>query len=292
MKFKKINHNLAFNIVAAVVLLLIIFGGVLSVIGYFTFTKNLTNQYVKHSYSIANLSSAIVDGDMIDEYLAGNETDPEYKTTQQRLDVILDKQGCTLIYVIKVDTKDYRSYTSIFNSVQEGRGYTRWQLGEEKKTTSTDYANIYERLYTKQSESEYIVRTKYLRGKEAHITSLVPIYGSDGEVKAILCVQTPMSELTSGRSRYLRIVITWIAITLVGISAAYFVFVKNQFVKPLHKVTKEANRFALDKDGSEKIELSNISKINEIAVLAKSITQMEEDINKYIEEVKTITALD
>lgn len=290
MKFKKINHNLAFNIVAAVVLLLIVFGGVLSVIGYFTFTKNLTNQYIKQSYAIADLSSAIVDGDKIDYYLTVGEDDDSYKLTQSRLDVILEKQACTLIYVIKVDTSDYQSFLSIFNSVQEGHGYTRWELGASKYTTNDDYANIYRRLYAQETEREYIVRNKNLRGKEAHITSLVPIKGSDGEVKAILCVQTPMSELTAGRSRYLRIVITWIIITLVGISAVYFVFVKNQFVKPLHKVTKEANRFALDKDGSEKIELSNISKINEIAVLAKSITQMEEDINKYIEEVKTITA--
>ena len=117
MKFKRFNRNLAFNIVAAVVVLLVVFGSVLSIIGYLQFTKTLTNQYIKHSYNIADLASAIVDGDKIDYYLEEGENNESYQTTQNRLDIILSKQSCTLLYVIKVDTKDYKTFISIFNSI-------------------------------------------------------------------------------------------------------------------------------------------------------------------------------
>ena len=290
MKTKKFNHSLAFTIVVAIVILLVVFGSVLSLIGFFQFKKTLTAQYVELSYNITDVASSVVDGDKIDYYMSHSEDDESYTETQKKLDTILSKQSCTLLYVIQVDTTDYLSFLSVFNSVDASGKYTRWEKGLFRKTTNEEYAHAYKQLYEKQIDRTYIVRKTNLGNNEPHITSIIPIKDSNDNVTALLCVQTPMNKLTSGMRTYLLNVIIWIIISIVIVSVSYFIFIRNQFVRPLHRVTIEANRFANEKDSTKKITLENISKINEIDVLARSINKMEEDIDNYIEQVKTIDA--
>ena len=290
MKFKKFNRNLIFIIILAVVVLLVVFGGVLSFIGYHQFYESLTKQYVNHSYSVAHISASVVNGNKIDYYLDNDETEITYAHTQDQLNRILVDSGVTLIYVIKVDTEDYLSFKSVFNSVDPNDSrYKRWSLGYERDTTNEEYATYYKQIYNKEIDRAYIERNKNLGDKDPHITALVPILDINDNVTAILCVQTPMSELKKGGNAYLLNVIIYIIIAIIIVATSYAVYIRNQFIAPLHKVTKEAIRFATHKAEGNKIELENISKINEIDALAKTIGKMEDDINTYIEEVKTMS---
>ena len=128
------------------------------------------------------------------------------------------EQNATLIYAISVDTSDYNSFLSVFNTVNESSSYTPWEVGYQRNTTNEEYRQIYIDIYEHGLEKASIARTSNLGGKEPNITVLIPIKNVDGMVSAILCVQRPMEELNTGRMDYLKGVLAAAIILILGTS--------------------------------------------------------------------------
>ena len=291
MKRLKIRNNLALNIVSAIILLLVFFGVLVSVIGYISFTDSLEREYTDMAYRSANTAATLVNGDRIDYYLSAGEEDPDYKLSQDRMDILCDKMDLTLIYVIKVDTSDYNSFVSVFNSVNKNNTrYTRWEVGHFRETTNESYRQIYKDLYENGKAYGTIFRVKDLNGAEPHLTLLIPVKNSAGQTTAVLCVQRPMNELVNGRRPYLiNIVITTVLLSLfVTVSAA--VYIRRQFVSPLRKVINEADRFARETTAPLQPLSNKISRISELQKLVSSVNTMETDMLQYIDNLKNVTA--
>ena len=70
-RLKALRYNMAFNITAVIVLLLAAFGIVVSVVGILKFSDALDAEYSNTTYHIADTAASLVNGDHIDEYLAG-----------------------------------------------------------------------------------------------------------------------------------------------------------------------------------------------------------------------------
>ena len=288
-KLKTIRRGLAYQIIRLTVLFLLIFSVVLGVISYVVFTNSLTTEYNDSAFRTAETAATMINADAIETYLAGGLQE-EYADTLAQMDSLCDKQNVTLLYTIAVDTSDYNHFRSVFNSVNASSGYTPWELGHLRETTNEEYRQIYINIYEHGSQRETVFRTTGLNGAEPHITSLIPLKGSDGAVKAILCVQRPMSELKRGREAYLiRSAIATVATLLVTAAAAGF-FISRQIVLPIQKVSREAERFA-DGDGNvEAAALGHISGIHEVNTLAASIEKMEDDTLRYISNLTRVTA--
>lgn len=135
-----------------------------------------------------------------------------------------------------------------------------------------------------------VLRTKDLRGKEPHITSLVPVKDSNGDVQAILCVQRPMAELVTGRQKYLRSVgITAVILSIIAcLSVADFL--KKQFVGPVSVIIGEAERFSKENTAAEQMTLNDISNIQEIQALGSAVEKMETDTLQYMQNLMRVTA--
>ena len=289
MKFWKLRNNLAFNIISAIVFLLVFFSVLVSTIGYISFTNSLKREYTDMAYRTANTALTLVDGDKIDQYLETGEGDPAYDLAQSRMDILCSRMDLPLIYVIKVDTSDYNSFVSVFNSVHENSTrYTRWEAGHFRETTNEEYRQLYIDLYENGLPYGTIYRTKDLNGAEPHLTLLVPVKDSADRTTAILCVQRPMNELVAGRRPYLiNIVIATVLLSaLVTVSAA--AYIRRQFVSPLKKVISEADRFAKETQHAERPLPENISKIYELQNLASAVNTMEHDMLRYIDNLTRI----
>ena len=144
--FKKIRTRLSFNIISAVVLLLFIFGLVVSIFGYIRFTESLTIEYNDSAFCTAETAATLINADRIEEYLEIGGDDDEYRLSLSRLDTLCEKQNVSVIYTILPD-EDYSHYTSIFNSVNENTGYDRWNIGYVRETTNDEYKKIYKEMY-------------------------------------------------------------------------------------------------------------------------------------------------
>ena len=286
----KLKSSLAFNIIGFMVVLLMLFGLAICTVSLVDFTNIYKSESALSTYHMADTATTLVNGDHIDSYLAGEEYE-EYLLSQRRLDVYCEKIHVSLIYVIKVDRSDYGRFVSIFNSVNntvDNTSYSPWELGYKRDTTNDEYAEKYRAIYNQEVPYENVYRIKVTGGVHPHITTMVPVKNSKGEVVAILCVQRPMSEINSARKNYLASVLLFAALVVVLVSVFSLFYLRNKFLKPINKVSAEASRFAKENTKGEGLGL--ISNYRELSELAESIDTMETDMVKYMENLMSVTA--
>jgi len=292
-KFNRIRKSLSFNIISAITALLLVFGIIVTVIGYVSFTNTLKREYETTTYHMANTATSLVDGNLIDDYLDDEEL-TSYNTSYGYLKKYCNYMDVTLIHVFTLDQDNYLDAKNVFNVVNdkelEDGNYSEWERGfgfGERFTRS--YKEVYEQIYNNEIEYGTVFRTKDLRDKEPHLTTIVPVKNDSGDIVAILTVQRPMSELVNGRRPYIiTILISTVALIIfIGIVAG--LYLKFQFVKPLKEVTGETKAFA--KDNKKTTDLSKKKyKILEISELGNSVNQMEDEMLDYIEKITTIAS--
>ena len=293
-KIKALRKNMAFNIIAVIVLLMIVFGVVVSVAGILKFSKAFDLEYSNTTYHIADTAASLVNGDHIDDYLKG-EPEEEYARTKRILNAYCRRMNVSLVYVIKVDQSDYGRFVSVFNAVDnsvDNSNYVEWETGYERETTNEEYRQAYKDIYEEESPFEIIYRLNPEQGLRPHITMIVPVWSSGPEneekVTALLCVQRPISELASVIGSFVAYIM--IAALVLGVIIAQFVarFMRKWVVKPIRVISNEATRFA--KENTKGEELGDVSKFEEIYNLSRSIDKMETDMVNYIDNLTTITA--
>ena len=289
-KIKALRNNMAFNITAVIVLILAAFAIVVSVVGILKFSDAFDAEYSNTTYHIADTAASLVNGDHIDEYLAG-EQEEEYARTKRILNAYCNRMNVSLVYVIKVDQSDYESFVSVFNAVDnsvDNSHYEEWELGHKRETTNDEYREAYREIYENESPFEIIYRLNPGQGLRPHITMIVPIDNDEGKVSALLCVQRPISELASVILSFVSYIII-ASLVLVLVVAQFVVrFLRKWVVKPIRKISIEATRFA--KENTKGEELGDVSKFEEIYNLSRSIDKMETDMVNYIDNLTTVTA--
>ena len=287
---KRMKSSMAASIIVTMVLSLLMMGTILSTLSFWVHFREFQKEYTDTGYHIADTATGLVNGSHIDAYLAGEKTE-EYQESKHYLDVFCRKMDVSLIYVIKVDTQDYGSFTSVFNSVNnsvDDSGYKEWPLGHRRETTNEEYRKTYRDLYENRLTYGRIYRTNPGAGLHPHMTILVPIRNQVGSVTAILCVQRPIREIHRLIRPYLvSIIITTI---ILSVLSSFFVtgFLRNQIIRPVRKISAEATRFA--KESKIGTPLGSISPYREIAGLAESIDKMERDMVAYIDNLTAATA--
>ncbi len=113
---RKLRSSMAANIIGVVVFSLVLFGVVVSILGFVSFTSAFENEYSTSTYHMADTATTLVNGDHLDDYLAG-EMEEEYAISANYLDKYCHRMNVSLIYVICVDTDDYGRFVSVFNPV-------------------------------------------------------------------------------------------------------------------------------------------------------------------------------
>ena len=225
---------------------------------------------------MADTAALLVNGDHIDEYLANGGQSEEFLQTKQNLDTYCKSMNVSIVYVIKVDTSDFGRFTSVFNSVGDNTPYTPWEIGYQQNTTNDTYEKLYAQIYAGELPYGTVFRITHLNGAPPHITTLVPIKNSQGDVVSLMCIQRAMSELKDGTRPYLINIAFSTIILSVIVSFTSAIYIRKNFVNPVRSVINEAHRFA--SENTKGASLGNISKINEISDLALSIDKMEDDI--------------
>ena len=270
-KAGKAKASMSFAIIGMIVALLVIFGGIVSAIGYFSFTNAIKSEYETTTRHMADTAAALVNGDHLTDYLEGREME-EYEASSRNLDGFVWKMNVTMVYVIQVDTSDYGRFVSIFNVINnsvDNSDYTPWEIGHRRDTTNQEYRDKYRKMYEQTAPYETVYRMNPTDGQHPHITTMVPVKDMYNNTVGILCVQRPVSEISKVTGPYLNIIaVSTILLALVA-SAFIALYIRRRFVKPIRKVSAEAVRFARDNEKGEPLE--GISRLREINNLAVSI---------------------
>ena len=289
-KIRKIRSNMAIYITSSVVSLLVLFGISVCISGIVSFTSAFDEMNSTTTFHMAYTAASLVNGDHIKAYLAGEEPE-EYARTKRILDAYCHRMSVSLIYVIDVDQSDYERFVSVFNAVDntvDDSNYVPWEIGHKRETTNEEYRKSYEELYAKEKEYAAIYRLRPGNGLKPHITTIVPVTNSEGDVTALLCIQRPVNELEKAIIRFMLHIVVIVLIMgalashLAARSLAKWVFI------PIKRVSDEASRFARENTKGE--ELGDVSRFEEIGTLSRSIDKMETDMVNYIENLTAYTA--
>lgn len=273
--------------ISSIIIILILFSIFVEGTGYSLFTKYYSSEYSDSAYKVGLTAKALIKEDHLDRYLENNGEDEEYKLTYERLGILTNNMDVSVIYVVKPDS-DYKHYTNVFNVVNKNSGYDPWKIGSRKKTSNKDYENVYKKIMTGKANRATVFRTRDLNGAQPHLTTLMPLKNSKGDVVGILCIQRFMGELKIARRRYV-LGIVLLTILYIAISIALVkIFIGKEVVKPVMTINKEVKRFA-NQDVKTIGELNKISIITEIQSLFISIYKIEKDMIKYIDNLTTAT---
>ena len=286
----RLRQHVAFKSIFGIVLLLVLFSLIVSVIGYTSFTEAQLQQYADGAFLTARTAAELVDADRMEEYAQSGGTTAAYLEVWDKMDRLCNSSGSTFIYVIQPDRSDYRHITFLFSTIDHESHYTKYDFGYLRDTTNDEYREKYRALYDQEAEQELVIRDEGYIETDPHITAMIGLKGSDGQVKAILCVQRQMDVLTSVRSTYIKKIavalISLVLIVIVGQSA----YLHRVLLHPLTLVTEEAARFSAENTANPRKLGEVIRNRDEVGQLAASIDQMEEQIETYVTDITKITA--
>ena len=287
---KKWREHIAIKSISTIVILLIAFTVLIGAIGYNGFTEALMTQYADGAFRTAKVAALVVDADKIDEYAASEGSTKDYLNQLQRLERVCNASGSTFIYLIQPDLTDYGHITFLFSTKNHQSDYSLYEFGYVRPTTNEEYREKYRLLYEGKSERELVVRDEGYIATDPHITAMIPMTASDGQTKAILCVQLQMDVLINARTTYVHRVILLLILAAVMVIIGQGGYLHSTLLAPIKKITDEASRFAAENTpADEKLQITIRNK-DEIGKLAGSIDNLEEQIQRYVEDLKRITA--
>ena len=287
---KNLFSSLAVRIIAAMILILVLFSGVVGLIGYIRFSRSLKAEYTNAAYRTAVTAALLIDGGRLDDYNEAVGRGESYDTTRRFLNVLCQKQDVTTICVLQPDTWDYGRFTVIFDVVNVNSGFSLWDPGSIISTTNDDYRRIYRQIYEEGLERGVIMRTRDLNGGYPHISLLIPVRDAEAKVTGILMVQRDMEELENGIRSYLKWVANALILAAVLASLTAAVLLRSQIIRPVRTITEEARRFAVENTRNEAGSLTALSSIRELDLLASSIDSMEGDTLRYMENLTRAAA--
>ena len=287
---KKIKENIIVKTILILVVVLVAFTVLVSVIGYQEVTQALLDQYSEGAFRTAGIAARFVDHDKIDEFMRSGGEGAEYEETWNRLYSICNATGSTFIYVITPDTSDYQHITFLFSTMNQESSYTQYEFGYVRETTNEEYALKYRQIYEYHSARELVVRDKGYIETDPHITAMIPLINSEGECKAILCVQRQMDKMIEVRNSYVRKVLLAMAITALLIIIGLSLKLTRSLLRPIHVITAEATRFAAENVRTGEKLTNTIKNTDEIGQLADAIDRMELQVHDYVSHLTRVTA--
>jgi sigma-B regulation protein RsbU (phosphoserine phosphatase) len=271
-------------------MLLLVFFATVSIIGYNSFTEALMSQYSEGAFLTAETAGRRLDADRMEEYAQSGGATPEYLEAWNEMDELCNSTGATFIYVIQPDRSDYAHITFLFSTIDHDSKYTKYDFGFVRDTTNDEYRQKYRALYELEADRELVIRDRGYIETDPHITAMIGLKGTDGQVKAILCVQRQMDVLATARQKYINKIILALIILVLLVILGQSAFLHRTLLQPLKQISDEAKRFSKENVKAEKKLQETIRNQDEIGHLAVSIDKMEDRIQNYIESITQITA--
>ncbi|MBQ9074958.1 MAG: hypothetical protein IJY32_03235, partial [Mogibacterium sp.] len=239
---KKYKKSIAFRSIFGIVVLLAVFAGFVGYIGYDGFHDSILEQYEQGALLTASTAADIIDGEDLYRYIESEGRSGDYIEAFNELQALCNSSGSAFIYVIQPDQTDYGHIKFIFSVSNYEMDFVPYEFGYIRETTNDEYREKYRSLYEQRTFSEFVVRDKGEIETDPHITALIPLRGSDNQVKGILCVQRQLDELNEVRLEYVnKVVFTLIVLALLVI-IGQSMYLHRTLLDPLGKITDEAQR--------------------------------------------------
>lgn len=288
---KALRSKLSAKVIAGIVITLLIFAVLSSLISYSAFADVLDQRYADTGYQIGRLAAEVVDGDKLDAYLDPEyQQTEEYKTTMRRLDNITQRMNAAFIYVLQPVDEDWKEIRFLFETVNDNYDLSPYLPGYVRESASEEYSTKYKLIYDGKSEEEFVFRSDRQTTTGAHVSSMVPVKTSDGDVAGVMCVQLQEDELKPARNKVLGEIAGAALFMILLVSFVYGWFLRKTVAKPIRHIASETVRFSRENELPEVSLTDSVPGNDEIKLLAMHVDKMEYAIKNYTENLKTVTS--
>lgn len=284
-----IPHGVSKAIVRNLVVGILIVTLALNGTGLYMFYRYAVNQLYENAESIALECSAYVDGDRVLSYLEGNGSDSVYDRTRDFFQTVLEQENCVTIYAAVLDPAE-KTRTYVIDVVSEESGYTPYAIGymdSYSHHTAKNQAYL-EAAASGEAEADSDVSVMLTQSESLghYIEVVKPVYNSNGEAVAFVCVVKQENELyRSLRIFSLRTIITGLLIAAVA-AVLMSILMRRRLVRPLNEIVNETERFRKEKTASERAVTPYMGREDEFTYLSDSLQGMEMDIEQQIEQIE------
>lgn len=248
-------------------------------ISYAIYARTMDNHYKKLTISIGKTTAAMMDGDKIEQYIKTGKLDEEYDEMLNTLFEIRDSNECKFLYIQKpIADKGVVYYVMDADEPSNAYSFGETEFINEKFKEIVESGAYKNGIYP---EINYTESNGWL------CSGYVPITNSKGEFVAQVGTDIAMDEIMADRYRFLVMLeVSMGAITIISIITAYLL-ARRSVIIPLTQLTVAASDFMNDR-GNRKQEISKIAKLeihanDEMEKLSLAIKQMENDINRYLD---------
>ena len=291
----KFRHNITFQILAGVVLVLVALSITVAITGYYEFTEAIQDQYANSAHNTARTAAAFVNPRFLKvENYTLREWQLEYGNVKREWKRLAETQDATFIYLFKAEGDNYQDVTFLVNAAKPDSRFGDYSAGYTITQTDPRYLkafrDIYENGKLRTEIAIYRPEEEYMSGD--HITVMIPIYSkrhNRGEILGVLGVERRMEELDSARRSYLSKVLVISGILLLIVIVNYALYLRRKLLSPIEQIAAETKRFAHENTMPEIKLQAGIKDKNEIGQLALIIDLMEQDIITYIENLTRVT---
>ena len=305
--------SLRLKTVFIIVLVSVIFGLIAVIMSNRFFSRSNEENYRDYAWDLAMTVSSLTDHrqiielkemvESIRETIPQEERVPSSEMGTAAFDAYTDR------YKEVWETEAYRQTLETLQRIQRENIaesiYIWYPAGEEKQTVYLADASeqqclpgVFDPLY---EQNWYILNqpevglSPYITKTDTYgwlCTSAVPVTDDSGEVVAYVGVDIRMNNI-KGREKSFSIRLAAVLGVLTLVIITVYLFLLNRLmIRPINRLAEAASRYGEKKLGDNRHVFSEV-KINssdEIGNLLKTMLRMEEDIDRYIDELTEMTA--
>ncbi len=275
-----------------IIMFALVLGTISVYFSYHTYKLSMNNHYYEMGRNVAETAASQLDPEVINDFYIPDITDAQAAELMDG-----EQYQSYLEFLADVGEANDVKYLYAVRPLEDGAYY----LFDTDQTANRCPLGFFEQYY----EGAFLNnKEKFLKGEEVDpiiskeefgwlLSVFYPIKMDDTMV-AYICVDISMNDVMTDRTLFLRNVCLILASVTLVFMLLYLWLVNGMIVRPINQLSKETSRFVAEKNG-EQIEESEIVTPqirtgDEIENLAEAIKTMEEDIDRYIVNLTTVTA--
>ncbi|MBR5421846.1 MAG: HD domain-containing protein [Lachnospiraceae bacterium] len=284
----------ALNSVIAIFVLTII----VVIIGYHLFEKNVTENYEKYVTTVLEFAYSVATDHSFGEMIARREMPDEYEEMREALNKIKKSSDIDYLYAVYFDDiNDINSLTYAINTktkaeMENGGVYTYLGTPCEPGSFEEETVQIlWEAVKSGRRQSAVLDGHSDEYGHM--LNGYKVLFDNMGKPAGLLCVEIDINDISKELNQYVRAILLFVTIFTIIITIIYILSIEYHLIFPITSVTKSARDFIKnigDQNAMEesvaKLKQLNIRSKNEVGELYETVTQMETDIAKQLNDIR------
>lgn len=266
------------KVVLLVSIIMVLIAVVTSAISFILFNGTMVDEQAKQAEGVVELASKAIDADKVNEYLAGDESMPGYKETEEELARIRDSfDNVQYVYVYQIREDGCHVVFDPDTADEPGS-----DMGDVIDFDE-DFLPVLDDLLAGEPIDPLVSNGSY----GWLLTYYMPLHDSNGECVAYVAADLSMNSIMSDSYSFMVRVIALFAAFFILVCVLVLWLAKYSIILPVNSIAMATGGFAFDseegrEDAVEQVRRLNIHTGDEIENLYLAVAKTAEDTMDFI----------